>query len=70
MPGVGPAVLLQPPLEQPGDGGLGAADRAVQEDHPPLGAVPEGGALERVHQLHERPVEAVDAVARGGWRTR
>ena len=42
---------------------LATADRAVQQDDAALGAVAQGGALERVDQLHQRPVEAVDAVA-------
>ncbi len=53
----------RPRLEQPGDGALGAADRAVQQQHAPLGAVALGGRLEGVDQVHERPVEAVDGVA-------
>ena len=63
-------VLFQAALQQPGDGALGAADRAVQQQHAPLGAVALGGRLEGVHQLHQRPVEAVDARRRAGRRTR
>ena len=60
---VGARVLLQALLEQAGDGALGAADRAVQEQHAALGAVALGGRLEGVDQVHQRPVEAVDGVA-------
>ena len=56
-------VLLHAPLEQAGDGALRAADRAVQQDHAPLGAVALGRALEHVHQPHQRDVEAEDGVA-------
>ena len=63
MPGVGAAVLFQAALQQPGDGGLRAADGAVQQDDAAFGAVAQGGRLEGVDQLHERPVEAVDGVA-------
>ena len=61
-PLVGPAVALQPLLEQPHDGALGRAHRAVEQDDPPLGAVTLGRGVEDVHQLHERDVEPVDRV--------
>ncbi len=60
---VGARVFLQAALEQAGDGALGRADRAVQQQHAAFGAVALGGRLEGVDQLHQRAVEAVDAVA-------
>jgi hypothetical protein len=57
-----PRVRLQPLLEQPGDGRLRGADRAVQEEDALLRPVSLGRALEDVHELHERDVEAVDGV--------
>ena len=56
-------VVLEALLQQAGDGALGAAHRAVQQEHAPLGAVALGRALEDVDQPHERDVEAEDGVA-------
>jgi hypothetical protein len=38
----------------------------VQQDDAPLGAVAQGGTLERVDQLHQRAVQPVDGVAVAG----
>ncbi len=56
------AVVLEPLLQQPRDGGLGGADRTVQQDHPLLRSVALGRGLEHVHQTHQRDVEAEDGV--------
>ena len=46
-------VLLEALLQQARDGGLRAADRAVQQDDAPLGAVALRRGLEHVHQVHQ-----------------
>ena len=56
-------VLLEAALDEARDGRLRAADRPVQQDHAPLGAVALGRALQHADQPHERDVEAVDGVA-------
>ena len=64
-PFLGARVALQPLLEQPRDRALGAADRPVQEQHTPLGAVAVGGALEDVDQVDHRPFQAIDRILAG-----
>jgi len=61
-PLVGLAVVLQPLLEEPDDGGLGRPDRSVEQEHAALGAVAAGGGVEHVHQLHQGNVQAEDGV--------
>ena len=53
----------EPFLEQPDDGALGAADRAVQQQDALLGAVALGGRFEGIDQLHAAGVQAEDGVA-------
>ena len=60
---VGGRIALQALLQQAGDRALAAADRAVQQQHAAFDAVAGRGALERVHQVVERAVEAEDGVA-------
>src|SRR5947208_1405164 len=48
--GVGARVVLDALLQEAGDGTLGAADRAVQQQHAPLGAVALGRRLEGVDE--------------------
>ena len=56
-------VDLEPLLQQPGDGGLGGAHRAVQEQDALLRAVAVGRGLDVVDEPHERSVEPEDGVA-------
>ena len=51
---VGARVLLEPALQQPRDGALGRAHRAVQQDHAPLGAQAVGARAQDAHQLGQR----------------
>ncbi len=55
-------VVLEPLLEQPADGRLRGADRAVQQQDTPLGAVAQRGGLEYLHELHQRQIQTVDRI--------
>src|SRR5439155_22552248 len=56
-------VLFQAFLEETGNGALGAADRAVQEQDTAIGAVALGRRLESIHQVLKLSVEAIDGVS-------
>ena len=55
-------VILQPLLEQPGDGALARTHRSVQQQNSPIRAVSVRRRLEEVHELHQRMVQAEDGV--------
>src|SRR5262245_2105732 len=57
-----PGVVLDPLLQEPDDRRLARPDGAVEEHHPPLGAVAEGGGLEDVDEVLEGLLEAEEAV--------
>ena len=60
--GIGRRIAFQALLQQPGDRALAAADGAVQEQHAAFDAVTGRRALERVHQMVQRPVETEHGV--------
>ena len=54
--------MLQPALQLPSDRALGAADRAVQQQHTAFAAVLQCGGFEDVDQVHQRLGQAEDRV--------
>src|SRR5262249_51380020 len=69
-PFVSARILLHAFFQKAGDRALGAADRPVQQKHTAFGAITLGSGLERIDQMHERPIKAVNRIAMFGGEFR